>query len=52
MDGLDVHDIDTHDGGGAGHLLGAHLHPAARCGAEVDHGLCIFEELVHENEQR
>ncbi len=49
VDGLDVHDINTDDGGSAGHLLRAHLHPATGRGAEVDNGLCIFKKLVHEN---
>ena len=50
VDWLDVHDIDTDDGGGAGHLLGAHLHPATGGSAQVDNSFCIFEELVHEDE--
>jgi len=48
VDGLDVHDIDTDDGGGAGHLLGAHLHPATGGSTKVNYGLCILQELVHE----
>ena len=50
VDGLNMHDINADDGRGAGHLLGAHLHPATGGSAQVDNSFCIFEELVHEDE--
>jgi hypothetical protein len=48
VDWLDMHDINADDGGGAGHLLGAHLHPATGGSTKVNYGLCILQELVHE----